>query len=140
MSRALQGPETNYPILEKLVPKLIYTVRCLRCYFPVLKIKVLTSHLINQVLLRPKKSGRLAKWTIQMGEHDIEYRLRTSIKAQALADFLVEIPDTFRGIPKALLADPLKPEARKDVCELHIDRAASKEGSGTSLILKNLRG
>ena len=71
-----------------------------------------------------------------MGEHDIEYRPRTNIKVKALANFLVEIPDTFRGIPKALPTDPLEPEANKYVWELHTDGAASKEGSGVGMILK----
>lgn len=57
---------------------------------------MLTTHPIKQVLVRSEKSGRLAKWAIELGEHDIEYWPQTSIKAHALADLLVEIPDTFR--------------------------------------------
>jgi hypothetical protein len=34
----------------------------------------------------------LTKWAIELGEHDITYKPRVSIKGQALADFLVEIP------------------------------------------------
>ena len=33
---------------------------------------------------------RLVLWAIELSEFDIRYRPRTSIKAQALADFIVE--------------------------------------------------
>ncbi|KAL0445346.1 UNVERIFIED_CONTAM: hypothetical protein Slati_2257300 [Sesamum latifolium] len=39
---------------------------------------------------RPDASGRLVKWAVELGEHDIEYQGRTSIKAQVLADFIME--------------------------------------------------
>lgn len=43
------------------------------------------------MLLKPKTSVRLAKWAIELGEHDISYHPRISIKGQALVDFLLEI-------------------------------------------------
>nr|GEV19344.1 reverse transcriptase domain-containing protein [Tanacetum cinerariifolium] len=45
------------------------------------------------VMSRPDVAGRLQKWSIMLGEHNITYRPRTSIKGQILADFLNEIPD-----------------------------------------------
>nr|GFC25828.1 reverse transcriptase domain-containing protein [Tanacetum cinerariifolium] len=62
ISRALQGPELNYSPMEKLV------------------------------MSRPDATGRLQKWSIMLGEHNITYRPRTSIKGQILACFLNEIP------------------------------------------------
>ena len=38
----------------------------------------------------PDTSGRMAKWVVKLGEFDIQYRSRPSIKAQVLADFIVE--------------------------------------------------
>nr|GEU57883.1 reverse transcriptase domain-containing protein [Tanacetum cinerariifolium] len=35
-------------------------------------------------------TGRLLKWSFELGEHDIQYRPRTSVKGQILADFIVE--------------------------------------------------
>jgi hypothetical protein len=35
-------------------------------------------------------SGRVAKWAKEMAAHNIDYKPRTSIKSQALADFLVD--------------------------------------------------
>jgi hypothetical protein len=61
VSMALQGPELNYPLLEKLVLALVHTTRRLRRYFQAHAICVLTDQPIRQVLLKPEKSGRLAK-------------------------------------------------------------------------------
>ncbi|GJW23541.1 reverse transcriptase domain-containing protein [Tanacetum coccineum] len=44
----------------------------------------------KQVLLKPENSGRLAKWAIKLGEHEIIYKPRSAIKGQILADFLAE--------------------------------------------------
>lgn len=82
-SRALQGPEINYPTLEKLLLALIYVARRLRRYFQAHQIEVLTNCPIKQILLKPETLGRLVKWSIELGEHDISYRPRTSIKEQA---------------------------------------------------------
>lgn len=48
------------------------------------------------------------KWAIELGEHDVDYRSHTDIKSQALADFLVEIPDMFKNIPTVLPLDPFR--------------------------------
>ncbi|GJT38780.1 reverse transcriptase domain-containing protein [Tanacetum coccineum] len=37
---------------------------------------------------RPDVAGRLQKWSVMLGEHNITYRPRTSVKGQILADFL----------------------------------------------------
>nr|GFA66432.1 hypothetical protein [Tanacetum cinerariifolium] len=70
ISRALQGPELNYTPMEKLVLALVFIAKRLRRYFQ--------AHPIASVML---------------GEHNITYRPRTSMKGQILADFLVEKPD-----------------------------------------------
>nr|GEZ49752.1 reverse transcriptase domain-containing protein [Tanacetum cinerariifolium] len=58
--------------------------------------------------LNPKKmlvriSGRSIPWSIMLGEHNITYRPRTSIKGQILAEFLNEIPgDASQGVSVAV--------------------------------------
>nr|GEZ25850.1 reverse transcriptase domain-containing protein [Tanacetum cinerariifolium] len=46
---------------------------------------------ISAVMSRPDVAGRLQKWIIMLGEHNITYRPMTSIKGQILADFLNEM-------------------------------------------------
>ncbi|GJS23557.1 reverse transcriptase domain-containing protein [Tanacetum coccineum] len=100
VSRALQGPKLNYTPMEKLVLALVFAAKRLRRYFQAHPIAVITDQPIKQIISRPNVAGRLQKWSVVLGEHNIMYRPRTSVKGQILADFLVEKsdeapPDTF---------------------------------------------
>ena len=46
--------------------------------------------LLKHILQRYDTSGRLLKWSIELGEFHIEYRPRMAIMAQALANFVAE--------------------------------------------------
>ncbi|GJY64582.1 hypothetical protein Tco_0466042 [Tanacetum coccineum] len=47
----------------------------------------------SQILSNPEVTGRLLKWSFELEEHDIHYRLRASVKGQILADVIVERPE-----------------------------------------------
>ncbi|GJZ36240.1 reverse transcriptase domain-containing protein [Tanacetum coccineum] len=113
ISRALKGVEMEYPELEKLTLALI--------------------------LARPKKSERIAKLVIDLGEYDIEFKGRNSIKGQILADFLAEIPTTECKEKETQDArnEELDP---KDTWKLYIDGASSSDGFEAGLILVNPEG
>nr|GEV57337.1 reverse transcriptase domain-containing protein [Tanacetum cinerariifolium] len=65
----------------------------LRRYFQAHPITVITDQPIKQIMSRPDVVGLLQKWSIMLGELNITYRPRTSIKGQILADFLIEMPN-----------------------------------------------
>ncbi|GJV23080.1 reverse transcriptase domain-containing protein [Tanacetum coccineum] len=65
----------------------------LRRYFQAHPIAVVTDQPIKQIISRPDVAGRLQKWNVMLGEHNITYRPRTSVKGKILADFLVEKPN-----------------------------------------------
>nr|GFB00827.1 reverse transcriptase domain-containing protein [Tanacetum cinerariifolium] len=92
ISRALQGPELNYSPMKKLVLSLIFAAKRLQRYFQAHPIVVITDQPIKQVMSRLDMAGRLQKWSIMPGEHNITYRPMTSVKGQILADFLIEMP------------------------------------------------
>ncbi|GJX06713.1 reverse transcriptase domain-containing protein [Tanacetum coccineum] len=92
VSKALKGAEVNYPNLKKVAIALVHVTRRLRRYFQAHTICVLTDQPIRQILLKPKNLGHLAKWAIELGEHEIIYKPRSAIKGQILADFLAESP------------------------------------------------
>ncbi|XP_059434486.1 uncharacterized protein LOC132167505 [Corylus avellana] len=96
ISKALRGVEERYPQMEKLDFALIIASRKLRLYFQVHTIRVLTEYPLKKVLRKLNLSGRLANWEIELGEFDIEFLPRNSLKGQALADILAEftnLPD-----------------------------------------------
>ncbi|GKD28287.1 reverse transcriptase domain-containing protein [Tanacetum coccineum] len=116
VSRVLQGAELNYPRLEKLILDL-------------------------QTLADPEKSGRIAKWAIELGEHDIEVKGRDSVKGQIPANFLVETPPT-EDNEKEISKVGTKKEGAKleNMWKLYTDGASSSDGSGAGLMLISPEG
>ncbi|KAL0413090.1 UNVERIFIED_CONTAM: hypothetical protein Sradi_1510700 [Sesamum radiatum] len=123
MSRMLQGAEKRYTQIEKLALALVVTARKLRPYFQSHKVIVLTNHPLKHVMTKPDASGRLVKWAVELGEYDIEYQGRTSIKAQALADFIVE----FAG-------EQIQEEKKGWL--LHVDGSSNANNGGASILLQ----
>ncbi|GKB31832.1 reverse transcriptase domain-containing protein, partial [Tanacetum coccineum] len=82
VSRVLPRAEPNYLELEKLILALVHITRRLQRYFQAHLIQVLTNKPIKQILARPEKSGRIAKWAIKLEEHDIEFKGRDSVKGR----------------------------------------------------------
>ncbi|KAK3021856.1 hypothetical protein RJ639_047864 [Escallonia herrerae] len=134
VSKVLQGAELRYPITEKLAFALLMAARKLRPYFQSHTITVLTDKPLRLILHKPDLSGRLVPWSVELGEFDIQYKPRPSIKGQALADFIVEC---------TLPID--EDESHVDQPEvfawtLYIDGSSNTKGSGTGLILKGPDG
>ncbi|KAK3018894.1 hypothetical protein RJ639_002846 [Escallonia herrerae] len=90
VSKVLQGAEQRYPNTEKLAFALLIATRKLRPYFQNHAIVVLIDKPLRRILHKPDLSGRLIPCSIELGEFDIHYRPRPSIKGQALANFIVE--------------------------------------------------
>ena len=47
-------------------------------------------HPLKKAMNKLEVGGRLIQWAVELSEFDIKYQLRHAIKAQALADFIVE--------------------------------------------------
>ena len=50
----------------------------------------MTDQPIKESMNRLEAAGRMVQWAIELSQFDIEYLSRMAIKAQALADFIVE--------------------------------------------------
>ncbi|KAK3016946.1 hypothetical protein RJ639_007322 [Escallonia herrerae] len=113
VSKVLQGAEQRYPNAEKLAFALLNAARKLRPYFQSHTITVLTDKPLRWILHKPDLSGRLIPWSVELGEFDIHYRPRPSIKGPALADFIVEctlsieVEESPLGVEKPLLPDQI---------------------------------
>ncbi|KAL0453506.1 UNVERIFIED_CONTAM: hypothetical protein Slati_1328700 [Sesamum latifolium] len=119
----LQEAEKRYAQIEKLALALVITARKLRPYFQSHKIIVLTNYTLGLIMTRPDASGRLVKWAVEMGEYDIEYQSKTTIKAQVLADFVVEF--TGERIPQT-----------KGGWLLHVDGSSNANNGGAGILLQ----
>ena len=79
-SCVLRGAEKRYPRMEKLILALVTAARKLHPYFQAHTIEVPTEYPMKQVLNKPKTSGRLMKWAIELSEFDIRYKPKAAIK------------------------------------------------------------
>nr|GEV02029.1 reverse transcriptase domain-containing protein [Tanacetum cinerariifolium] len=134
VSRALQGPEINYTPMEKLILALVSASKRLKRYF---RAHNNCNHgsTNKQLLSNPEVTGRLLKWIFELGEHDIQYRPRTSVKGQILADFIVEHPED--DTPDIPMEDK---EELPDPWILFTDGSLCIDGSAAGLIIMNPEG
>ncbi|XP_063948132.1 uncharacterized protein LOC135152219 [Daucus carota subsp. sativus] len=130
--------------MEKLAYALILASCKLRPYFQAHKIEVRTSFPLRQVLHKPEASGRIMKWAVELGQFDIEYKPRTAIKGQALADFIMEFPPTFEVEGMECVPEPQSPIAIPENCSpwwnLYVDGAVNRNGVGAGIVLVNPEG
>ncbi|KAF8114640.1 hypothetical protein N665_0035s0019 [Sinapis alba] len=84
---------------------------------------------LRTILQNANQSGRLSKWAIELSEYDIMYKARPTIKAQVLADIIIEIPPD--------QAAELEIPVRSWI--LHVDGASSNKGSGIGVHLQTTR-
>ena len=125
-SRALKGAEERYSNMEKLAFTLLIASRKLRPYFQAHSIIVLTDYPLRKAMNKPDAAGRLIQWSIEMSEFDIDYRPRTAIKAQALADFIAEFTHPWKE----------EDEEKKDkVWTVSIDGSSTKDMGGAKIVL-----
>ncbi|XP_073038113.1 uncharacterized protein [Primulina eburnea] len=108
VSHALKGVEIRYFRLEKLALALVMTS---------------IGEDLNSL------SGCLVKWTTELGEYDIQYELRTAIKAQALADFLGS------GVGLVLIS----PAGEEVTLAVRLDFRASNNEAEYEAVLAGLR-
>ncbi|GKA61717.1 reverse transcriptase domain-containing protein [Tanacetum coccineum] len=101
-------------------------------------ITVLTNSPIKQTLTKPKKLGRVAKWAIKLGEHDIAFQKRGD---ETPKDFLIKVsPEDNRKETKGRPDTKSKKTKLSCKWKLYTDGAASSDGSGAGLMLIDLEG
>ncbi|GAV63240.1 RVT_3 domain-containing protein [Cephalotus follicularis] len=109
------------------------SARKLRPYFQTHTIKVLTDKPLKQVLAKPDTSGRLIKWSVELGEYDVKFEARPAIKSQVLANFIGDNTPT-----KCMEEDPS--ESERGIWKLSVDGSSCITGSGAGLVLMSPDG
>ena len=85
-------------MMEKLAFTLVMASRKLRHYFHAHVINVLTDHPLKKAMNMLEAAGRLIQWAIELSEFNVKYQPRSAIKAQVLADFIVEFTPNQGGL------------------------------------------
>ncbi|XP_074352562.1 uncharacterized protein LOC141691701 [Apium graveolens] len=110
--------------------------RKLRHYFQSRTVQVVTDQPLKKILTRPEASGRVVAWSIELREFDLEYFRRTVVKAQALADFMVEC--TFFGTQEITLEEQLIRTPGK--WKFFVDGSVAGKKCGVGLIISSPKG
>ena len=76
--------------MKKLAFALVIAARRLMPYFQAHTIVVVTDKPLRKAMSSPEVAGRIALWTIELSEFNIQYCLRTAIKGQVVANFIVK--------------------------------------------------
>jgi ribonuclease HI len=130
ISEVLGSSKTKYPQVQKLLYVVLLTARKLRQYFDDHKVIVVTGFPIGDILHNKEAIGRIAKWACELGAHDIEFRPRTTIKTQALVDFVSEW--TEHQVPDS-------PEVT-EVWRMYFDGSLKLQGAGAGILFIAPRG
>ncbi|KAL5568572.1 hypothetical protein UlMin_025147 [Ulmus minor] len=115
-SKSLLDAETRYPEIEKLALALMVAARKLRSYFQAHTIIIPTKFPLKQ-------------WSIELGEFDIQFKPRTAIKGQALADFIAEFTYT------PVMSEKLTTQTQNSQWKLYVDGSSTETSSGAGIIL-----
>ena len=123
VSQAFQGAEARYPRRAKITFALIVASRKLRPYFQANPIIVMTDQLIKKAMNKPEAAGRMVQWAIELSQFDIEYHSQTTIKAQALADFIAEF------------TTPKDTNSQEDLWTINTDGSSTQKGGGAGIVI-----
>ncbi|CAL9006556.1 unnamed protein product, partial [Prunus brigantina] len=89
------------------------------------------------------RHDRLMKWAIELSQYDLLYRPKAAIKAQILADFVVEFTPSAEGEKwvdkrkESSKADETsaEPSQPRDVWQLRVDGASNQKGAGAGVVI-----
>ncbi|XP_012833996.1 PREDICTED: uncharacterized protein LOC105954857 [Erythranthe guttata] len=119
INKILTTSEIRYSEVEKIAYALVLTTRRIRPYFLSHTMVIRTSLPLRQTLGQPTASGRIVKWAVELGQYEIQYQPRTSVKGQALADFIRETTRI-----------PMEKEWR-----VYVDGSSTATGAGAGIII-----
>jgi hypothetical protein len=114
----------------KLAYALLIMSRKLSHYFQAHQIEVHTSSTLGEILNNRDATGKITKWAIELSMYDIIYKPRTTIKAQALSNFVAEWIET-QTPPK---------ERELEYWTINFDGSLQLQGAGVGILVTLLKG
>ena len=125
ISEVLIESKQRYPHWQKLVYGVFMASRKLKQYFLGHPITVVSSAPLGDIIQNREATGRVAKWAIELGPYGLKYVPQTSVKSQALVDFIND------------WTEMQAPEEKPDhtYWTIHFDGSRQLEGSGAGVVL-----
>jgi ribonuclease HI len=103
----------------------LITSRKLRHYFHEYSISVVTDYPLGDILRNQDVTGRISKWAVELGALNIDCKPRTTIKSQALVDFMAEWRE--KQLPT--------PTEGPEHWVMYFDGSLKLEGAGAGVLL-----
>jgi hypothetical protein len=130
VSEVLTESKQCYPHYQKLAYGVFLASHKLRHYFYDHKITVVSKAPLKDIINNSDATGRVAKWGIELASFDIDYKPRTAIKSQALAEFMADWKEAQKTTPVLELEHWV----------MHFDGSKLLHGSGARVTLKSPKG
>jgi hypothetical protein len=109
-----------------------YRSYCMQCSSPrgsydttEYSISVVTDYPLGDILRNQDATGRISKWAVELGALNIDFKPRTTIKSQALVDFMAEWRENQLPTPTE------RPEHKV----MYFDDSLKLEGAGAGVLL-----
>ncbi|KAJ9553755.1 hypothetical protein OSB04_017800 [Centaurea solstitialis] len=128
--------DNNQSIMSANLSSTQKPAKKLRHYFESHHIIVVTNYPLKTVLRKPELTGRLAKWSIYLSGFDIEFKPKTAIKSQVLADFVAEFSP---GLEPTTCDEVVMISDNKPWI-LYVDGSSNVRGCGLGIVLKSSQG
>jgi hypothetical protein len=90
LSEVLTLSKQNYPHYQKVAYGVYMAAKKLKHYFEEHPITVVSTTPLSEIIGCKDAMGRVAKWAIELAAHTIQYKPRTTIKSQIIADFFAD--------------------------------------------------
>ena len=101
----------------------------LKPYFQAHTIVVLTDQPLKKAMSSPDAAGRMALWAIELSEFDVQYRPRTIVKGQIVADFIAEYTQSED-----------KGAEGKKLWSIHKDGSSNQRSGGVGVVIQTPEG
>ncbi|VFQ62673.1 unnamed protein product [Cuscuta campestris] len=132
VSRTLRDAEFRYSVVEKTVLAVVNTVKKLNHYFQAHEVEVRSHQPLSIIIRNPTASNRVIKWSVYLSQYQIEMKPMTAIKAQALADFMVEC--TARD------TNPMPTAEQGEWWTLSTDGSSAEKACGGGVVIQSPEG
>jgi ribonuclease HI len=139
VSKAMDETELRYLPLEKAALALLHAAKKLPHYFQSSTVTVLSDLPLKMLLQRSDFTGRITRWGVYLGSLGVEYKPRTAIKGQVLAEFLAEFQHDPSN-PSLLVPIDTQLDLGTKKSELFVDGASNSKGSGAGIVLISPEG